>query len=178
MSCDCDVMVGNFGRLRKVKKIEVNPSNSAYGSGEAIIVASPYEISNLFESDNGKAYITELTVKNFHSSAPIKKGMEFIFWDDKPSADMIAAINDAPATALGLTDFPKHFARAVVATADYVDAYKCSIARITFVNGLEVRNNNTTDDSQKRHLWMTILTTEAQTYGLAGLLSATIVFEF
>lgn len=179
MSCDCEVIVGAFSRKRVIKKVEVDPTNTAYASGDAIIVASPYRIANLFEGENGKANLMELVVKNYHASAPIKKGMEFIFWDEEPSAAMVAAINAAPATGMALTDTPKHFARATIATADYVDAYKCSIARLTFVNGLTVRNNvSGSDDSYKKDLWLTVLTTEAHTYGSLGLLSLTLVFEF
>ena len=164
----CRTIVGALGEKHKIiAPVPVDPTTTAYTAGDAIIVSSIQVERGVFDLPNGNANVVEVVIRNDNATSTPKKGMEIIFFSEAPTGDLTAAINGA--ITLDADDWAKVCNRVQIVTANYVDGWQQSTARIT---GNWAVWNTSTDD--KTALWYCIVCTEAQTYTAGGVISAMI----
>jgi hypothetical protein len=176
MSCNCRTIVGALGKKVKIIEFSFVPDTTAFTAGDALY-ASPTEIRDVFDFDNGNGKVLEFTVENHHATTVTKKGISAYLFHTLPASTAVA-INAAE--SISATDFPKLCGKVSVVTADYADSAFASnvvtiASRTSNTDDLPIIWNN--DTSAKSSLWVKLVVDEAATYSSSGLMHVKIVVE-
>ena len=161
----CDIIIGKMGESLKYIEIQFTPDGTAFAAKDALN-ASPTELKNVFESENGYARLLEFTVSQADTTALVKKGFTVHFFSSVPAS---AAVAINAAEDISITDQPKWIGSVSVVSADFVDTVftvtKSTIAMKTaYDTPLPMLYNKSTADGFKTSLWVKIVCDEIQDY--------------
>lgn len=174
----CRTIVGALGKKMKLIEYVFTPDTTAFAAGDAFYGAttSPIIVTDVFDGENGNARVVEFSVTNRHATTVTKKGISVYLFSQAPSSATVA-INGAE--DINAIDFGFLCGKVSVVTADYADTtFSGTTSEVVTAaiktTGCNVFNDSTSD---KRALWLKIVTDEAATYSSSGLINLKIWIE-